>query len=63
MEMTIPSWHIIVEQEIAAMSRSKQFLRPEARTVFDDLLSQCMLSSHYPRQKHRFTKSLREKLT
>jgi hypothetical protein len=43
MGRTIPSWRIIVEQEIAAMSRSKQFLGPEARTVFDDLLSQCKL--------------------
>jgi hypothetical protein len=40
---TIPSWRIIVEQEIAAMSRFKLFLGPEDRAVFDDLLSQCKL--------------------
>ena len=39
----MPSWRIIVEQEIAAMSRFKQFLRPEDRAIFDDLLSQCKL--------------------
>jgi len=40
---TIPSWRIIVEQEIVAMSRFKQLLGPEDRAVFDDLLSQCKL--------------------
>jgi len=43
MGRTIPSWRIIVEQEIDAMSRFKQFLGPEDRAVFDDLLSQCKL--------------------
>jgi len=31
---TIPSWRIIVEKEIAAMSRFKQFLGPEDRAVW-----------------------------
>ena len=39
---TIP-WGVIVEQKIAELSRFKQFLRPEDRAVFDDLLTQCML--------------------
>jgi hypothetical protein len=43
MGRTIPSWHIIVEQKIAELSRFKQFLRPEDRAVFDDLLIQCRL--------------------
>jgi hypothetical protein len=43
MGRTIPSWHIIVEQEITRLSRFKQFLGPEDRLVFDDLLSQCKL--------------------
>ena len=43
MGRTIPSWHIIVEQEIVAMSRFKQILRPDERAVLDDLLSQCKL--------------------
>ena len=43
MGRTIPSWHLVVEQEIAVMSRFKQFLGPEDRAVFDDLLSQCKL--------------------
>ncbi len=40
---TVPSWRIIVEQEIGLMSRFKHFLRPEDRAVFDDLLTQCKL--------------------
>jgi len=43
MGRTIPSWRIIVEQKIAELSRFKQFLRPEDRAVFDDLLTQCKL--------------------
>jgi len=43
MGRTIPSWRIIVEQKIAELSRFKQFLRPEDRVVFDDLLTQCKL--------------------
>ncbi|MGA2310296.1 MAG: hypothetical protein ABSG57_12220 [Candidatus Bathyarchaeia archaeon] len=39
---TIP-WRIIFEQKIAELSRFKQFLRPEDRAVFDDLLTQCKL--------------------
>jgi hypothetical protein len=40
---TIPSWRIVVEHEIAAMSRLKQSLTPEDRAVLDDLLNQCRL--------------------
>ena len=39
---TIP-WRVIVEQKIAELSRFRQFLRPEDRAVFDDLLTQCRL--------------------
>ena len=39
---TIP-WRVLVEQKITELSRFKQFLRPEDRTVFDDLLTQCKL--------------------
>jgi hypothetical protein len=42
MGRTIPSWRIIVEQK-GQLSRFKQFLRPEDRVVFDDLLNQCKL--------------------
>ena len=34
---------VIVEQKIAELSRFNQFLRPEGRAVFDDLLTQCKL--------------------
>jgi hypothetical protein len=43
MGRTIPSWRIIVEQKIVELSRFNQFLRPEDRVVFDDLLNQCKL--------------------
>jgi hypothetical protein len=43
MGRTIPSWRIVVNEEIAAMSRFKQFLAPEDRELFDDLLNQCLL--------------------
>ena len=37
---TVP-WRVIVERKIAELSRFKQFLRPEDRAAFDDLLTQC----------------------
>jgi hypothetical protein len=37
------SWRITVEQELAELSKFKQFLRREDRTVFDDLVRQCRL--------------------
>jgi hypothetical protein len=43
MGRTTPSWRIVVDEEIAAMSRFKQFLGPEDRAVFDDLIIQCKL--------------------
>jgi hypothetical protein len=42
MGRTIP-WRIIFEQKVVELSRFKQFLRPEDRAVFDDLLTQCKL--------------------
>jgi len=43
MERTIPLWSVVVERKIAELCRFKQFLRPEDRAVFDDLLTQCRL--------------------
>jgi len=43
MGRTIPSWRIVVEQELAKMNKFKQFLRAEDRIVFDDLMNQCKL--------------------
>jgi hypothetical protein len=43
MGRTISSWHIVVEEEITRLSRFRQFLGPEDRAVFDDLLTQCKL--------------------
>jgi hypothetical protein len=41
MGRTIPSWRIVVDEELAGLARFKQFLRPEDRVVFDDLAAQC----------------------
>jgi hypothetical protein len=41
MGRTIPSWRIVVNEELVRIARFKQFLRAEDRAVFDDLLSQC----------------------
>lgn len=43
MGRTMPSWRVVVDQKIAELSRFKQFLRPQDRVVFDDLLTQCKL--------------------
>jgi hypothetical protein len=43
MGRTIPSWRIVVDEELANMTRFKQFLRVEDRAVFDDLIAQCRL--------------------
>ena len=53
---TIP-WRIIFEQKIAELSRFKQFLRPEDRAVFDDLLTQCKL---YAARGEVFTSPVKE---
>ena len=45
MGRTIPSWRIVVDEELARMARFKQFLRAEDRVVFDDLITQCRLYS------------------
>ena len=41
MGTTILQWCVIVEQKMAELSRFEQFLRPEDRAIFDDLLTQC----------------------
>lgn len=43
MGRTIPSWRIIVDQELAELNKFKQFLRVEDQIVFEDLLTQCKL--------------------
>jgi hypothetical protein len=43
MGRTIPSWRIIVDQELAKLSKFKQFLRAEDQIIFEDLLNQCKL--------------------
>lgn len=33
---TIPSWRMVVEQELAKLDRFREFLRSEDKEVFDD---------------------------
>jgi hypothetical protein len=47
MGRTIPSWRIVVDEELAGLARFRQFLRPEERTVFDDLAAQCRIYASY----------------
>jgi len=44
---TIPSWRMIVEDELAKLKRFREFLRSEDKEVFDDLLNQCRLYASY----------------
>jgi hypothetical protein len=38
---------MVVEQELAKLSRFREFLRSEDKEVFDDLLNQCRLYASY----------------
>ena len=44
MGRTIPSWRLVVNDEIERIGRFKSFLRVEDKEIFDDLLRQC---KHY----------------
>ena len=44
MGRTIPSWRLVVNDEIERIGRFRQFLRVEDKEIFDDLLRQC---KHY----------------
>jgi hypothetical protein len=41
MGRTIPSWRIVVDEELERLARFRQFVRPEDCAVFDDLVAQC----------------------
>src|SRR5207245_5505209 len=41
---TIPSWRLVVNDELERIGRFKDFLRIEDKEIFDDLLRQC---KHY----------------
>ena len=45
MGRTIPSWRLVVNDEIERIGRFRSFLRVEDKEIFDDLLRQCQ---HYP---------------
>ena len=44
MGRTVPSWRLVVNDEIDRISRFRSFLRVEDKEIFDDLLRQC---KHY----------------
>jgi len=44
MGRTIPSWRLVVNDELDRIGRFREFLRVEDKEIFDDLLRQC---KHY----------------
>ena len=44
MGRTIPSWRLVVNDELERIGRFRDFLRVEDKEIFDDLLRQC---KHY----------------
>ena len=47
MGRTIPSWRMVVEDELRTLKRFRGFLRVGDKEVFDDLLDQCRLYASY----------------
>ncbi len=47
MGRTIPAWRMVVEAEMERMKHFKEFLRPEDKIVFEDLMNQCKLYASY----------------
>ena len=43
----IPSWRMVVEDELGKLKRFREFLRSEDKEVFDDLLNQCRVYASY----------------
>ena len=43
MGRTIPSWRMVVEDEIERLKRFRDSLRLEDKKIFEDLLNQCKL--------------------
>lgn len=47
MGRTIPTWRMVVEDELSRLKRFREFLRSEDKVVFDDLMNQCRLYASY----------------
>jgi hypothetical protein len=47
MGRTIPSWRIVVEDELRKLKKFKEFRSLEDKEVFDDLLDLCRLYASY----------------
>jgi hypothetical protein len=43
MGRTIPSWRIVVEDEVEKLKKFRNSLRLEDKLIFEDLLNQCKL--------------------
>lgn len=41
MGRTVPSWRVVVEDELKTLKRFGEFLRSEDKEIYDDLLDQC----------------------
>jgi hypothetical protein len=57
MGRTIPSWRLVVNEEIDRISRFRSFLRVEDKEIFDDLLRQC---KHYAPYASTMASSIKE---
>ena len=47
MGRTIPTWRMVVEDELGKLKQFREFLRLEDKVVFDDLMNQCRLYASY----------------
>ena len=43
MGRTIPSWRMVVEDEVEKLKRFQESLRQEDKAIFEDMLNQCKL--------------------
>ena len=57
MGRTIPSWRIVLNEELTRLAGFRQFLRSEDRIVFDDLVAQCRL---YPSAAGTLASTIKE---
>jgi hypothetical protein len=47
MGRTIPAWRQVVNSEMDRMKKFADFLRPEDKVVFEDMMNQCKIYASY----------------
>lgn len=47
MGRTIPSWRMIVDDDLDKLKRFRQHLRAEDKAIYDDMVNQCRLYASY----------------